>query len=466
MRRLLLALLLVMLTPVVARANGNIRGWCEAGNQPVITSGLSSSTLVQASFPQCTITVLIHGGGLATLFSDNVGTPLANPFVAQTNGQYLFYAADNRYDVTLTCVSPCVPPTPTPFPVTFSDIVLGATGGGGTFSGSLANTQIAFGTGANAIGGSANLTYTTATGQITSIATGSLPFNLLMSNAAAPSVTHGFRTTSAGVGSWRDSAGDFCTLNAPSINVTCGDGSGNTSMLLNGSVASLSSGGGASFQVAASGNGMTASSGSFTADNNPFAITWINNNAGTLFNGMQITAVDSASAAGTQIFQVFGGAAGTTNLFKLSKAGNLAIAGVLTATGVNFTEGAVPTGGAGSDNCGGVTSTHTLQCSFNNGTAFSMTQTIASGTAALGTALIASNACATVVTVAATGTLATDNVMADFNADPTGTTGYLPGAMLTVVKYPTSGNVNFKVCNNTASGITPAAVTLNWRVVR
>ena len=96
------------------------------------------------------------------------------------------------------------------------------------------------------------------------------------------------------------------------------------------------------------------------------------------------------------------------------------------------------------------------------------TQTIANGTSALGTSLIASGACASVVTTTATGTAATDDIMADFNADPTSTTGYAPSAngMLTIIKFPTSGNVNFKVCNNTGAGITPGAVTLNWRVVR
>jgi hypothetical protein len=86
----------------------------------------------------------------------------------------------------------------------------------------------------------------------------------------------------------------------------------------------------------------------------------------------------------------------------------------------------------------------------------------------MGTSAIASATCATVVTVAGTGVLTTDNVMADFNADPTSTTGYIPSisGMLTIIKYPTSGNVNFKVCNNTSGSITPGAVTLNWRVVR
>lgn len=94
--------------------------------------------------------------------------------------------------------------------------------------------------------------------------------------------------------------------------------------------------------------------------------------------------------------------------------------------------------------------------------------TVASGTAALGTGAISSAACASVVTVTATGVATTDVVSASFNSDPTGITGYIPstGGMLTIVGYPTSGNVNFKVCNNTGSSITPGAVTLNWRVTR
>lgn len=93
---------------------------------------------------------------------------------------------------------------------------------------------------------------------------------------------------------------------------------------------------------------------------------------------------------------------------------------------------------------------------------------IANGTATLGTSAIASGACASVVTVVASGITTSDDIVADFNADPTSTTGYAPSAngMLVIFKYPTSGNVNFKVCNNTASSITPGAITLNWRVNR
>jgi hypothetical protein len=97
-----------------------------------------------------------------------------------------------------------------------------------------------------------------------------------------------------------------------------------------------------------------------------------------------------------------------------------------------------------------------------------LAQTIASGTAALGTSAIASGACATVVTVSATGTATTDIIVFTPNADITAVTGYAPATTggLAVYPYPSADNVNFKACNPTSSSITPGAVTLNWRVAR
>jgi len=97
-----------------------------------------------------------------------------------------------------------------------------------------------------------------------------------------------------------------------------------------------------------------------------------------------------------------------------------------------------------------------------------ISRTIASGTSALGTSEIASGACAAAVTTTATGTATTDIIGWGFNGDPTSTTGYSASAdgMLTIISYPTSNNVNFKVCNNTASSVTPGAITLNWKVIR
>lgn len=96
------------------------------------------------------------------------------------------------------------------------------------------------------------------------------------------------------------------------------------------------------------------------------------------------------------------------------------------------------------------------------------TVTIANGTAALGTGAINSGTCASVVTISAPGTLSTDNIIADFNTDPTGVTGYSPtsGGILTIIKYPGLNTVSFKVCNSTTLPITPGPITLNWRVPR
>lgn len=90
------------------------------------------------------------------------------------------------------------------------------------------------------------------------------------------------------------------------------------------------------------------------------------------------------------------------------------------------------------------------------------------GTSAMGTGAITSATCATVVTTTATGVLTTDIVTASFNGDPHAVTGYIPSTagMLTIIAYPSAGNVNFLVCNNTSSSVTPGAITLNWRVAR
>lgn len=98
----------------------------------------------------------------------------------------------------------------------------------------------------------------------------------------------------------------------------------------------------------------------------------------------------------------------------------------------------------------------------------SFSRLIANGAFALNTTAIASATCSTAQTQAATGVAATDNIIANFNTDPTATTGYIPSTngMLTIFVYPSINTVNFKVCNNTGTSITPGAITLNWRVIR
>lgn len=146
-------------------------------------------------------------------------------------------------------------------------------------------------------------------------------------------------------------------------------------------------------------------------------------------------------------------------------------AGTATITPTTSTIGgaanyALPGGSAAAPKCVGIQSDGTNYNVIPDWAAG--TVTVASGTAALGTSAIASAACATVVTVTATGVATTDTVTASFNGDPTAVTGYIPSTsgMLTIFAYPTSGNINLKVCNNTSASVTPGALTLNWRVVR
>jgi hypothetical protein len=100
MKRLLILLFLLGSSASVASAREAWHDWCQIGNSHVITSGLSSTTLVQKSAPSCTITVYVHGGGLATIYADNNGTVLANPFTSQSDGQIIWYADNGVYDQT------------------------------------------------------------------------------------------------------------------------------------------------------------------------------------------------------------------------------------------------------------------------------------------------------------------------------------------------------------------------------
>lgn len=99
MKRALLFLALLLIAPRL-HAMGSATGFCEAGNQLVRTSGLNSITKVQASYPACTITVYVSGTvTLASIYSDNGVTPLANPFTANADGTWTFFADNGTYDV-------------------------------------------------------------------------------------------------------------------------------------------------------------------------------------------------------------------------------------------------------------------------------------------------------------------------------------------------------------------------------
>src|SRR5215831_12402805 len=107
----------ILVLPALASAREAWRGFCEDGNQSVVTSGISSTTKVQRSFPRCNVTILVHGGAKANIFSDNNGTVLANPFQANLDGSWVFYADDGRYDAQMSGAG-------FPVPFTLLDILL------------------------------------------------------------------------------------------------------------------------------------------------------------------------------------------------------------------------------------------------------------------------------------------------------------------------------------------------------
>ncbi len=198
-------------------------------------------------------------------------------------------------------------------------------------------------------------------------------------------------------------------------------------------------------------------------------------------NGNDVVAASRATdTSPSGNFENFKNAAGTS-LWKVDITGSLqagTIPGGRVSGGISGNAGTATALATTPTQCGsnqfatGVAANGNANCAqpstSNLSDGSSITKTIASGTASLGTTAIASGACATAVTVGASGVASTDAIVVSFNGDPTGVVGYQPtvNGMLTIIPYPTTGNVNFKVCNNTTASITPGAITLNWRVVR
>ena len=70
------------------------------GGGLVVTSGQTSTTPVEKSFPLCTVSVFDAGTlNPSAIFSDSIGTAKANPFTAGTDASWFFYANSGRYDV-------------------------------------------------------------------------------------------------------------------------------------------------------------------------------------------------------------------------------------------------------------------------------------------------------------------------------------------------------------------------------
>ena len=80
------------------------QGFAMQGDGTVWTNGSPSTNVVQTSYPFATISVYYTGtASLAGVFADNNTPPtvMANPFTANADGYWWFYAPDGRYDVQM-----------------------------------------------------------------------------------------------------------------------------------------------------------------------------------------------------------------------------------------------------------------------------------------------------------------------------------------------------------------------------
>lgn len=130
----ILAIALLLTAAAHAQTYLRYSNWCQKGGQRVTMSGQNSTTKVQGSFPGCLVTVY-NAGTLSKpfLFTDKLGTPLANPFTASTSdGSFAFYVnTAAHYDIVTSGAGLTAPYTVFDFVLT--DI--GSGGGGGSVTG-------------------------------------------------------------------------------------------------------------------------------------------------------------------------------------------------------------------------------------------------------------------------------------------------------------------------------------------
>lgn len=131
-------LFLVAILTVQAQT-GPVQSHSFLGGTAAKTQGLNSTNYLDGIIPAATITVYLHGTTTkATIFADNINTPLANPFTSNTlahvdPGGWIFWAATGQvYDVVMSGgnANPACNLAPLCYvqPVT---LVVGIGGGGG-----------------------------------------------------------------------------------------------------------------------------------------------------------------------------------------------------------------------------------------------------------------------------------------------------------------------------------------------
>lgn len=310
----------------------------------------------------------------------------------------------------------------------------------GLASGPLCNTTA---TGVPSICGAINLAGTGAGG-----VTGNLPNANLASQTANTVLGALTATTPSGL------ALPSCSASTSALTWTSGTGFGCHTISAGSAVWSSLTNPTGNLSLSMTSNTSTFTWGSATSTPDLFKKTDTTGNTGT-----GILDHDTTASGSTEIpWQADANGVG----WKVDASGNFGSVGT-TASGTIQLSGS--SSGTANLTVAAAAGTPTLTLPTATGT---LTETIASGTSALGTSSISSATCATVVTTTATGVTATDAIAWTPNGSIKAVTGYAPSTSggLTIAAYPTSGNVNFDVCNWTSSSITPGAVTLNWQVTR
>ena len=331
---------------------------------------------------------------------------------------------------------------------------------------------------AGAFGGytmSGDATLNTSTGAITVTKSSGTPFGtaafatLGNSGSDIPQLSAGLLNNSVinwaspgNIGTGTPGQGNFTTLKATSI-------AGSATYCLQISNAGVISNTGAACPAA----GGSAFS-SLTGGTNTSAAMVVGTGASLGVSGSGTIAATTATTATTASAAPFSGLTGSTNTtahmlvgtgasLASTGSGTIAATSSLTANALASTPTTCTTGqfAAGVLANGNATGCATPSGGGN-------VNLICSGTFALGTSAIASGASAAVITQNCTGLLTTDNIMLDFNGDPTSTVGYQPSTngMLTIIKWPSANTINVKVVNNTSASVTPGAISVNYRVVR
>lgn len=158
---------ILMAAPQLFAQTAAVQGFCSVGGVKVNTQGLLSNNTVLASYPKCSVIVYLTGTtNKATIYADGGGTPLGNPFTANANASWLFYAATSvGYDVVLSGGTPIAFPAP----FTLTDLQVGGGGGGGGPTLQTNGTNNASQSTLNLVGG-ANVTVTNTSAGNVSIA--------------------------------------------------------------------------------------------------------------------------------------------------------------------------------------------------------------------------------------------------------------------------------------------------------